>query len=268
MKSEERPPRWWSGLAGLWLAVSGCVIFWPAALSAETFIVGTQNVDYYPHYAFADVGPNGPRQTYARAVFEAFAAASGHQFEFIALPTKRLHRRFFEKHRVDFLYPDNRRWTPELKADQPLYYSEPLAYSISGTLVRREDSALKEQQITRLATVRGFTPAKWRRRQAAGLVQVVETSSVPAAIQLTLLGRTQGCDIDYSVANYHLDKMNRPGSLVLNRNLPHAMVGFHLASIKHPVIIEEFNTFLANNSALLRQLRAKFGIEETMPTMP
>ena len=244
------------------------VIWWPAFAVAETFVVGTQNVDYYPHYAFADIGRDAPRPTYARAVFEAFAKASGHHFEFVALPTKRLHRRFFEKHRVDFLYPDNRRWTSDLKSQQQLYYSDAVAYSISGTLVRREDGDLDADQITRLATLRGFTPTKWRARQAAGLVQVVETSSVPAAIQLTLLGRTQGCDIDFSVANYHLSRMNRPGDLILNRNLPHGMVGFHLASIKHPKIIEEFNTFMANNQGLLRKLRARFEIEEVIPPSP
>lgn len=224
-------------------------------VGARTYTIGTQNIDYYPHYAFT-----GKRQTFATAVFIEFARVSGHKFEFVPLPTKRLHRQFFQKKSLDFLYPDNNRWTNRLKRDVKVRYSLAVVEMLSGTLVRPENQYLAADKIKTIATVRGFTPAKWLSRQASGQVEVFETSSANAAIRLSLLGRTQATDVDYTVAQYQLDAMDRPDSLVLNKKMPNIQVAFHLSTIKHPQLLREFNDFVRHHQPLLRRLKRKYGI--------
>ena len=53
---------------------------------AEKYIVGAQNLAYFPHYDFASTVDKGA----AWSILEAFSKASGHEFIYVSLPIRRL----------------------------------------------------------------------------------------------------------------------------------------------------------------------------------
>ena len=50
--------------------------------------------------------------------------------------------------------------------------------------------------------------------------------------------------------------------MVLNKNIKHEVYSYHFSSIEYPEIIEEFNVYLKNNDALVKELKVKYNIKE------
>jgi hypothetical protein len=48
----------------------------------------------------------------------------------------------------------------------------------------------------------------------------------------------------------------------MDRSLPHLTFGFHLSTIKHPGMIDQFNHYYQNNQPFINQLKAKYQIIE------
>lgn len=101
---------------GVILGVLALFVCIPLARAAH-FVIGSENINYFPHYRFVD---GHTVKGYGWAVMQAFAKKSGHTFEYQALPVKRLKRELLAG-RVDFIYPDNPSWHRRMKhKDIPL----------------------------------------------------------------------------------------------------------------------------------------------------
>ena len=226
----------------------------PVPEQRQRFIIGAENIDYFPHHNFNNSTDKG----YAWSLLEAFAASKNYQFIYHALPIKRL-RRELDKGTIDFVYPDNPKWfdaeTPDKKS-----YSRPLSIAVGGTMVRRDwrDNALAEFET--LAVPLGFTPVKWLSLISAGDVNLIQVPDSSAALQVVLLGRATGADIEYNVAQHLMIMMNRPGELVLNTQLPLDEVGFAVSTHRHPQVIAELDQFIADNTALITRLKQRYAL--------
>ena len=108
--------------------------FFSQALLAKTYVIGIEQLDYYPHYDFKSAQPRG----YFFDLIELYSQWSGDKFQFRALPVKRLYKDSAEL--TDFVYPDNQAWQPHLEIDQdlPKYYSAAVIYTLGSTLVLPE----------------------------------------------------------------------------------------------------------------------------------
>ena len=78
-------------------------------VSADTYIVGAQNIEYYPYYNFSSDHEKG----LGWAILEAFSKQSGHRFVYLSMPVKRLQIEL-KKGNVDFVFPDNARWHDQI----------------------------------------------------------------------------------------------------------------------------------------------------------
>ena len=81
------------------------IIFGGNLAQAEQYIIGAQNIEYFPHYDFTSKVDKGV----GWAILEAFSDASGHEFVYLDMPVRRLQIEL-NKGNVDFVYPDNPRW--------------------------------------------------------------------------------------------------------------------------------------------------------------
>lgn len=108
-----------------WLALF-VVMFFNSPLRAENYVIGIEQIDYYPHYDFSRRQQRG----YFVDLIQLFSEKTGHQFKFMPLPVKRLYQS--ANSGIDLIYPDNPLW---------LQYNEPgIAKSFSAPVVTDEFS--------------------------------------------------------------------------------------------------------------------------------
>ncbi|WP_445945097.1 hypothetical protein [Shewanella sp.] len=97
---------------------------------AREFVIGVEDIEYYPIYAKRD----GDYAGFARELFDAFGAANGHSFQYKPLPIKRLFSDFLGN-KLDFKFPDSPYWQTDMKADKNVIYSASVLEYIDGVLV-------------------------------------------------------------------------------------------------------------------------------------
>tara|TARA_R110002167_G_scaffold91842_3_gene246956 strand:+ start:59 stop:850 length:792 start_codon:yes stop_codon:yes gene_type:complete len=225
---------------------------------AGHFVVGSENINYYPHYKFVS---NQTDKGYVWAVLHAFAKDSGHSFEYKAFPIKRLHRELLEG-RIDFSYPDNPSWQSKERDQTGKIFSDSFITSYGNTMVL---ATRKSQDLTDFETVavpHGFTSVMYAELVAKNRIQLLEVPDALTALKLVLMERVDGADVEYNVANYLLHQQGLKGALIHDMSLPSDPVTFHLSTRKHPIIIKQLNQFLSSNTALLKDLKVAYQLIE------
>jgi ABC-type amino acid transport substrate-binding protein len=234
-----------------------CCLCISYATSAAQFTVGTENIDYFPHYRF----DGGQDQGYIWAVLEAFAKHKGHKISYVAYPIKRLHQELLDKN-IDFLYPDNPKWASADRQQQNKYFSKPIITAFGSTMVlpARVNKGLKE--FRSLAVPHGFTSIMYADLVVQHKVSLLDVADAISALQMVLAGRVDGADVELNVAEHLLDKLAQPHALVFDPSLPFDPVSFHLSSVEHSEIIKQFDDFINNNQNFIRDMKNHYQLLE------
>ena len=221
----------------------------------KSFVVGVEDVDYFPHYAIkrADKGA-------AFAILNLFGQQMGYRFRYQEYPIRRLRINLIKHRTVDFAYPDHPNWSPNIKEKTTVIYSDPMEYIVSGTMVPKEFDEMAQERFEVLAVIRGFTPTLWEGR--LNDVRLLEVSDAQSALKMVLLGRADGTDMDLTVANYHLREMGATGELVMAKSLAHSRFPFHLSTVKYPEIVDQFNQFLHDSAEQIEAIKRHYQILE------
>lgn len=230
-------------------------IILPCALKAESYVVASQNIAYYPHYEFSAIQDKG----FAWALLEAFAADKGIKFEYVSMPVLRLQIEL-EKGNIDFVYPDHPSWTNPVNDNSTKFYSKPLTESLVGTFVKPERIGDGINTIRKVSIVLGFSPLYWQERIDSGKTKLISVADNKSAIYMAQWERADAFDMDYYVAQYLLDKLDDVDSFRLDPELPVTVVEFCLSTLKRPELLEEINTFITNNPGLIAMLKARYKI--------
>lgn len=231
---------------------------WCYSAQAKEFVVGVEDVSYYPLYDF----PSG-RGGYTKDLLDEFGRQYGHKFVYLPLPIKRFSRWLIE-HQIDFKYPDNIRWNPDGKVYKDFVYSDATISLVAGTLTLAEKYK-KRDQIKVLGTLLGFHPTQWIKEIKAGDVKLYEHSSTLVLIQQVLRGHVDGIDLEPSVVNYHLKLLGKADALRVNKDLSFEVYNYYLSTIRHKDVIAQFNEFLKRNQPFLKKLRTKYQIIDVSP---
>lgn len=241
--------------------VPGVVPLANAAPPEQSYVVGVENQDYLPAYGLVD----GQYQGFARELLDAFAKDRGYRFEYRALPVPRLYAAFFNG-QVDFKFPDNARWKQDQRGGKPITYSAPVLTYIDGVVVPADRSHLQENEIRTLGTVAGFTPWAWLDRVAAGSVKVSENVSFEALVRQVVAHRIDGAYANIAVVNYQLDKvLGMPGVLVFAPQLPYSRDHYHLSTLKHAAMIEDFNRWMQEHDSRVDAMKKQHGVNIGLP---
>lgn len=241
----------------LWQVIAVWLLCGSTAL-AQTFTIGVEQSDYFPISAYR----NGNYEGYAREVLDAFASKHGYKFSYSALPIKRLYADFLTRDDLDFKYPDNPHWQPDMKKGIDIAYSASLLDSIEGGMVRAENLGKPLSDYKSLGTLRGFTPWPYQEALAGGALRLEESDDLPNLVQKAMMKRVDVIFINTSIANYHLsENLKQPEALKLDPALPKAPVSYLLSSRKHPDIVAKLDGFLKAEPALVQQLKAKYKLD-------
>lgn len=245
-------------MRGLWLAL----VLWAgmacsAVAEPARYVVGVEELDYFPVYAIRD----GDYVGAAREILDAFAADAGIAFTYQPLPVKRLFAELAGGG-IDFKFPDNPYWSPDAKAGRTVTYSDAVVTYIDGVMVRPERHGKGLQGFATLGTVTGFTPFAWREHLDGGRVRLVENAQMKPLLRQVIAGRIDGAYASVAVALQALDRdLRQPGALVFDPSLPHSKDSYFLSSIKHAGLIQRFNAWLAANAARVQAIKDRHGAE-------
>lgn len=221
---------------------------------AQQFTIGVEQTDYFPVYAYRDAQYVG----FSRDLLDAFAKKQGYTFKYEALPIKRLFADFVKGDSLDFKYPDNPQWQPELKQGVQIHYSAAAFESTEGGLVLPDRRGQPLSSAKTLGTIRGFTPWPYQDALAAGTLKLEESDDIASLVQKALLKRLDVVFLNEAIANYYVrEELKKPGALVLDPGLPSNPVAYLLSSRKHPEVVKQFDAFLLSEQALIAELRAK-----------
>lgn len=239
-----------------------CCCSW--TVQAKTYVIGIEQLDYYPHYDFKSAQPRG----YFFDLIQLYSHWSGDQFLFKALPVKRLYKDSAEL--TDFVYPDNLAWQPNLDIDQTIskYYSAPVIYTLGATMVLPEKQSMTLVDFKVLANIHGFSPTRWIELKKEHKFRILDVPDAESALRMTLRGRVDGANVEYNVAQYHLEQMKAARTLVMAENLPFTNLAFHLSSQKYPEQIHRFNQFLIEQQDQIQQLKLRYALVEYRGQLP
>lgn len=246
-------------LKGLILAVvSVCTVLCaPAHAEPRSFVVGVEELDYYPVYSVQ----KGDYVGAARDILDAFAQAKGYALSYRPLPIKRLYAELLSGG-IDFKFPDNPSWAPDVKQGQNVVYSAPVIGYVDGVLVRPEHLGRGSDSVRTLGTVSGFTPFAWLDAIRDGRVQLKENPRMDLLLRQVTMERLDGAYASVAVANYQLESnLGMPGALVFDPRLPHSRDYYRVSTLTHPQIIAEFNAWLAANAATVKAIKDRTGAE-------
>jgi len=227
------------------------------ASEADEFVVGVENIEYFPIYARRD----GAYAGYARALLDTFAIKESHTFTYKVLPIKRLLKSFLDGN-VDLKFPDSPYWKKDLKAGKSVEYSEPVLEYIDGVLVAPSALGRGKGNLKDLGVLRGFTPWDYLDDIAAKSVILKEVNSLNSLVKMAKAGRIDGVYFNVIVAKYFLENtMFDKNGLVFDSELPHTRGHYYMSTIKHPKLIASFNKFMAENKNLVESIKAKYEVK-------
>ena len=227
------------------------------SVRAETYVVASQNIPYYPHYEFSSEVDKG----FAWALLEAYSKHTGVSFEYVAMPVLRLQVEL-EKGNVDLVYPDHPTWTNPVNDNKTKHYSAPLTDSLVGTFVKAPRYGQDISRIRKLAIVLGFSPLYWQDRIDNGKTKLISVADNKAALYLAQLDRADAVDMDYYVANYLLSTLSDVDDFVLDPNLPVTTVEFCLSTLNNPELVADISEFIAQHPDVVAKLKAQYGLDD------
>ncbi len=231
-------------------------------LHAKEYIIGVEDVSYYPFYDFSAKQSN--QKSFSKELLSTFFQQHGYKFQFVSLPVKRFDKWFAEES-IDFKFPDNVRWRSAESKKLNISYSKPILHLTSGSYVLKKNRNLPEQAIKRLGTMYGFYPTLWVERVRNNSIEIVESKSTFSLVKHLLHGNLDAINIEKNVIDHVLKGMGREkDEIVLNLQAKHERYAFHFSTILHPEILQEFNEFLNTHSKQIAELKRKYGIIEAL----
>jgi hypothetical protein len=237
-----------------------CCYFSIGAIQAQEYIIGVEDISYYPLYDFSGQKPF--KESFTKELFSTFFRHQGYQFKFVSLPLKRFDK-WYTEDAIDFKFPDNVRWRSEQSKSLNIYYSQPVIELIAGSFVLKENKNSTGENMRSLGTVFGFFPTLWYERINANSVKLVEVTSPYSIIKHLLRGNIDVTNIDKNVINHNLKLLGKTSEdVVLNTELKSELYAYHFSSINHPKIINEFNAFLNENPEIVTAIKKKYSIIE------
>lgn len=230
------------------------------AVHADTqkLTVGVEELDYFPNYAVRDGRYTGA----ARDILDAFAADSGFELVYQPLPIKRLYADLFNGS-VDLKFPDNPDWNGDGKKGYVVVYSQPVLPFTDGVMVLPARVGKGMETFKTLGTVIGFTPFAWLDVLAQGKIKLTETPQMGPLLRQALTGRVDGAYVNVAVAKYLMRTMlDQPSGLVFDPSLPHSQSSYRLSTIRHGVVVDKLNAWLAAHTNQVAEIKARYGLDE------
>ena len=163
----------------------------------ETYLVGIEDLNYYPLIASADTYPD---KGLLVTILEDFGKVHDVNFVYVPLPITRFHL-WYEKDDIDFRLPDNAYWND---SSEGLIFSDSIVNIKSTTVVLKQREEWPLERFEHIGILFGFTPsAHWKQLINAKKLTVVSDSSMLILVRMLHKDVVHGLDLDMSTVSYY-----------------------------------------------------------------
>lgn len=227
------------------------------SFSATTFIIGTENIEYYPHYGKSSLKSN-KFEGFARKFFDDFSEKNDLNLIYSPQPINRLYFSLLIAESIDLKYPDSPDWNVynKAKTNKKIYYSQPISSYIDGVFVRKGKN-VKLKNISRLGIVSGFTPEPFIDDIVNKKIKLFEFSKSDSLFKALQRRIVDAIYINVDVAQYQMIK-NGIKDIEFNENLPFTKGYYYTSSIKHPDLIKKIDNYITQNKTYISTLKREF----------
>ena len=245
--------------SGLFLILVGLVFLAsPVSASDKTVVVGVEEQDYLPSYAWID----GAYQGAGADILQAYASDQGYRIVFKPLPIRRLYAEML-KGGVDLKFPDSGEWAKDTKKGYNVVYSNAVLGFIDGVVVKNNNVGRGVSSVRVLGTLSGFTVSPdWRTRIDTGSIELKENSRLDQLLRQVMLDRVDGAFVSIASALYVADKtFSQKGALMFDARLPFQRGNYMVSSVSKPEIVKEFNSWLESHRDVVKSIKTRWGVD-------
>jgi polar amino acid transport system substrate-binding protein len=232
-----------------------------SAVAAPTeYTVAVESIDYMPLY---DGSNKDAYRGYARDLLDLFARKFGYKFSYVPLPINRLYKEFFVTGNYDFKFPDNPNWQQETKAGRPVIYSAPVITLNEGIFVPAPRLGKGLESIKSIATITGFTPTPYLSAINSGKIKLYSVDTFRSLFTMSMINRVDGIYTNnFSVQYFQSTSSSGKIHLEMDTSLPKISSSFLLSTLKHPLVVQQFNQFLHDEHAEIMALGKRYHVLE------
>jgi ABC-type amino acid transport substrate-binding protein len=226
-------------------------------MPVQALTLGVEDTNYAPYF-YLD---NQKRfQGAAREIFDLFSETSDLNISFSPMPVPRLFNEFV-KGNVELKFPDNPLWSASLTANVKVHYSAPVLNITESLMVLEQEPAVAKKEIKLVGTILGFSIPGIAEFVANHEFETVKTREIEQLMHMLVSNRVQGVYFNENVARNLVKKIYPNKSLIRHSQYPPFKYAYHLSSIKHPKLIEQFNAFLISHHEELDAIRSRYGLK-------
>lgn len=235
-----------------------CISHTSQAINKSSIKIGVEVTDYSPYF-YLDAQSN--YQGAAREIIDLFAQHQEVLLNYDAMPVPRLFREFV-KGQIDLKFPDNPLWSASLNSDVKVFYSQPVFKIKESLLVLKQaGEEVAKSNITKVGTILGFSVPGIAQAVANNELETVKTQEVEQLIHMLMSNRVDAVYFNESVALSISKKMYPNKVLSTHSQYPAFQYAYHLSSIKHPELIEAFNSFLISHAKQVDEIISRHGLK-------
>lgn len=220
----------------------------------QTYTVGVESVNHYPHYDFTQNEPRG----YLVDLMREFARDQNMQIRFKVMPVEELWAAYIKKE-VDFRLPDNLLWQRDVKRDAQLTYSAPLVHFTDGVLSLAKND---NKPVNSLGTIKGFTAWDFKDQIDRGLIRLDTELTAKALLDGLIAGKYDGVYYNVEAFKSLLKESGlEEGQIVFRKDLKKTRSLYMLSSIDYGPKVLALNQFLRANKQWVRERKAFYDLK-------
>lgn len=234
-----------------------CVLFLSSQISTA-LTVGVETTDYAPYF-YLDEEKN--YQGAARDIIDLFSQTQPLDVRYHPMPVPRLFNEF-AKERVDFKFPDHPLWSKSLKTKAKVHYSLPvLAVKESLVILKpNEKQAAELKPIKLVASILGFSTPGIDENLANNEFKLIHIKTIEQLIHMLVSKRVDAIYFNADVSLEVAKHLYPDQTLVPHPKYSIFEYAYHLSSIKHPQVIQQFDDFLISHAEQVAKIRQRYGL--------
>jgi polar amino acid transport system substrate-binding protein len=227
------------------------ILAWPFLQAQKTvsYLVGMPDTQLYPQYW--NVG--GHLDGYLPRLLRRFAADSKINLELKPYPIRR-YLLEFKGGRLDMILPSNPAWA-EGSAGPAIVFSESVMQSRAGFISLTAD--IQPSTVKYVATLAGYTISFLANPNTPfKSARISYVNDVNSAMLVLASKRTDVAYLHFDAAQEWI-RMNPNVKAVFHFHHQYSeLYDYHMATIRHPQIVHEFNRWLQKNPGALNEIKA------------
>jgi Bacterial extracellular solute-binding proteins, family 3 len=234
----------------------------PPATPAKTLVIGVDETDQYPEYAFKSLSPSRAKDDHGAAweILAAFAQDARLTLNFRALPRHKLDEEL-RRGKIDFKFPDHPDKQLDVGSADARVYSLALFDSVEGLLMAPENKGKLKEQIKMIATAAGTTVWNYLDDVKLGKIEITEYPTVLDALQAALSGKAAAVYANITIARHHLAQMPGQGinsKMVFDSGSPFRRQSYQLSTIRYPEVVKSLDIYLTSHEAEIAKIKGKY----------